>query len=104
MSGRMIGLLLAIALIGFVHRYNQPAPMFGHAKLEQPAGVIVAPDGPKQIDYTDASRPSSIALKGAMLKPLARFEFDARLLSTVWYSSGREADFSPIDLGLSWGK
>lgn len=51
--------------------------------------------------------PSSMAplpLEGAALEPLAGFSVEARVLSREDYRMGREADFSPTDLALGWGR
>ncbi len=96
--------LICLCLLGMMHRMNQPAPIFGHAQIKQPRGLIVAPSEPKQILYRASNQPQSLEFNGAQLKPLASFEFDSRLLSTVWYGRGRESDFSQVDLGLSWGR
>ncbi|MBY0574418.1 MAG: hypothetical protein K2P84_12125 [Undibacterium sp.] len=37
------------------------------------------------------------------IKALAAFDIEARVLSKELYSSGREADLSPVDLALGWG-
>ena len=41
--------------------------------------------------------------KGYTLKPLANFDITARVLSRKYYSSGKEAELSPVDLALGWG-
>jgi hypothetical protein len=51
--------------------------------------------------------PASLApfrLQAATLKPLAGFSVEARVLSREDYSVGREADLSPTDLALGWGR
>lgn len=53
------------------------------------------------------SAPSSLApfrLQAATLTPLAGFSVDARVLRREDYRSGREADLSPTDLALGWGR
>ena len=40
----------------------------------------------------------------ARLRPLAGFSIDARVLSREDYRFGREADISPVDLALGWGR
>ncbi|MCX7204583.1 MAG: hypothetical protein NT086_01100 [Proteobacteria bacterium] len=37
------------------------------------------------------------------IKALADFDIEARVLAKEMYSSGREADLSPVDLALGWG-
>ena len=59
-------------------------------------------DSPRQTDV-----PASLApfrLQAATLKPLAGFSVEARVLSREDYSVGREADLSPTDLALGWGR
>lgn len=41
---------------------------------------------------------------GGRLQPLAGFSVDARVLSARAYTDDREAEFSPIDLALGWGR
>ncbi|SIQ56118.1 hypothetical protein [Solilutibacter tolerans] len=38
------------------------------------------------------------------LQPLAGFSVDARVLSSRRYQDDREAEFSPVDLALGWGR
>lgn len=47
---------------------------------------------------------SPFRLEGATLQPLAGFSIEARVLSREDYSLGREADYSPTDLALGWGR
>lgn len=54
---------------------------------------------------TDA--PAGIALPAigdASLRPLAGFSIEARVLGREDYRMGREADYSPTDLALGWGR
>ncbi len=51
--------------------------------------------------------PAGIALPaigGARMTPLAGFSVEARVLSREDYRLGREAEYSPIDLALGWGR
>lgn len=53
------------------------------------------------------SAPSSLApfrLQAATLTPLAGFSVDARVLRRKDYRGGREAELSPTDLALGWGR
>ena len=52
----------------------------------------------------NAINQSNFAVKGYTITPLESFEIQARVLSTEHYSFGREADLSPVDLALGWGK
>lgn len=47
---------------------------------------------------------TAIALEGATLQPLAGISVAARVLGRENYRLGREADFSPTDLALGWGR
>ncbi len=47
---------------------------------------------------------SPFRLEAATLTPLAGFSIDARVLSREDYRAGREADLSPTDLALGWGR
>ncbi len=47
---------------------------------------------------------NSFNVNGYRITPLESFEIEARVLSTEHYSFGREADLSPVDLALGWGK
>jgi hypothetical protein len=61
---------------------------------------IMAPDTPVQ---TTSSLSSPFEFNGYQITPLAQFEAHARVLSRKYYSRGREADLSPVDLALGWG-
>ena len=45
-----------------------------------------------------------LSMEGATLQPLAGFSIEARVLGREDYRMGREADFSPTDLALGWGR
>lgn len=66
--------------------------------IEQPPGVLVA-SAPVQVN---AQRGSLQAGKFT-LHPRARFEIEARVLSTRRYHFGRGASLAPVDLALGWG-
>lgn len=46
----------------------------------------------------------ALSLKGYRITPLADFSLEARVLSAKQYSLGREAELSPVDLALGWGR
>jgi hypothetical protein len=52
----------------------------------------------------NAINQSNFNAKGYTITPLESFEIEARVLSTKDYTFGREADLSPVDLALGWGK
>lgn len=51
-----------------------------------------------------SARKSSFKLNGYEIKPLAHIKVKARVLSREDYRAGKEADLSPIDLALGWGR
>ncbi len=67
-----------------------------------PPPAIAFGDGPLQTDAPSAMTP--FAHDDALLKPLAGFSVDARVLSAKAYGSDREAKYAPIDLALGWGR
>lgn len=46
----------------------------------------------------------SFEMNGYRLTPLAKYDIEARLLGKENYRLGREADLSPIDFGVGWGR
>lgn len=62
---------------------------------------VVAPSGS---DQSSPSNQRPIMVNGYVLEPLADFSIEARVLSREDYHIGREADFSPTDLALGWGR
>ena len=66
-----------------------------------PPTRLAGDDGAVQSDAPGGMTP--FALADATAKPLAGFSVAARVLSRKTYGSGREADFSPVDLALGWG-
>jgi len=66
-----------------------------------PPTRLAGEDGAVQSDAPGGMTP--FPLSKASAKPLAGFSVAARVLSRKAYGSGREADFSPVDLALGWG-
>lgn len=64
------------------------------------AGVIAA-HAPQQESLSDAR---SFEVNGYRITPLATYDIEARLLARESYRLGREADLSPIDFGVGWGR
>jgi len=62
---------------------------------------VMAPQAPLQ-ERISSAKP--FAFKEYMLTPMANFEIHAKVLSKEDYSYGREADLSPTDLALGWGR
>lgn len=69
-------------------------------KVELGPGVM-APQEPFQEKIASEQ---SFGFEGYTITPLARFEIEAKVLSKENYSHGREADLSPSDLALGWGR
>jgi hypothetical protein len=98
-------LLVAVLLLGWwlAHPSSTlPRP--------DPAAIPACPL-PPQVAHGDAPLqtgvPHGLTLPGisdATLTPLAGFSVDARVLGREDYRLGREADFSPTDLALGWGR
>lgn len=81
---------------------DAPALAEGASHRCQLPPTVSAGDGPLQ-----TPAPSSLApfrLQAATLTPLAGFSVDARVLLRKDYGSGREAELSPTDLALGWGR
>jgi len=62
---------------------------------------VLAPNEPYQEKISSAQ---SFPFKDFTITPLAHFQIKAKVLSRENYSSGREADISPTDLALGWGR
>jgi hypothetical protein len=60
----------------------------------------VAPDQPSQ----EATDKEMFRFKEYRIYPLAEYHIRARVLSKKKYYLGREADLSPVDLALGWGR
>jgi hypothetical protein len=100
-------LLAGAALMALVWWLSSRSPQgTAQTSAASPGCPLPPPVGkgnaPLQSDVPDSLR--SFALAGATLKPLAGFSVDARVLSREDYRMGREADLSPTDLALGWGR
>jgi hypothetical protein len=67
--------------------------------VEQAYGLRLA-QAPKQQNLASAA---SRQLGDFSLQPRARFDIEARILSTERYRMGISADLAPLDLALGWG-
>lgn len=99
---------LAIAMVGWWFSPQSPrvpgppAALSGTRVHCPPPPRVLAGDPPLQSEVP-ASLPA-FRLAAAELRPLAGFSLEARVLSREDYSFGREADLSPTDLALGWGR
>lgn len=86
-----------------------PPPASGAADVVQaatracPLPPLVERGAPPLQSDVPSSMPA-LQLEGATLQPLAGFSVAARVLGREDYRIGREADFSPTDLALGWGR
>ncbi|GAB3099317.1 hypothetical protein [Lysobacter terrae] len=122
MSGRgWIVLLLIVAAIGWWYSPVSPRPSpRGYERIDAPAATasaasalhtsVTCPLPPRVSPFgapLQSRVPGSVAafqLRAATLTPLAGFSIDARVLSRRDYRSDREAELSPVDLALGWGR
>jgi hypothetical protein len=73
--------------------------LWSERSVSRPPGVL-APNDPLQENVDDGP---SWEIGEYAVHALARFELDARVLSSERYRLGRESDLAPIDLALGWG-
>lgn len=57
---------------------------------------------PNQFSVSGAEQ-GAVTMNGYQIKPLEPFTLHARVLSSKYYSSDKEADLVPVDLALGWG-
>jgi len=69
-------------------------------EIEHGPGVLVAEE-PYQGAAGSAAEQT---INGFQITPLASFSIRARVLASKGYHFGREADLSPVDLALGWGR
>jgi hypothetical protein len=127
-SGRAwLALLVLVAAIGWWYSPVSPRKSAGYERVDAATNAntqtttpaestnawvsAIACQLPSPVRPFDPPRqssvPSSLApfrLKAATLTPLAGFSIDARVLSRRDYRSDREAELSPVDLALGWGR
>lgn len=87
--------LLFISLLGFGAFQH-----FNHREVVHGPGVL-APDEPIQRSLDVADKQTINAFE---IMPLATFSVKARVLAAKSYHTGREAELSPIDFALGWGR
>lgn len=89
------------------------SPLSPHAPAAAKAADGTTPACPRPARVAPGQRflqsevPASMApfrLSSASLRPLAGFSIEARVLAREDYRLGREAEFSPTDLVLGWGR
>jgi hypothetical protein len=88
-------LLVAVIIVGGWYQYQQRA----QKPIRHASGVLVQRDPVQNmLDRGEVWQKDNYTIKA-----LADFDIEARVLSKELYSSGREADLSPVDLALGWG-
>ena len=87
--------ILSIIIIGVIFYF-----LFRDNSVKLGPGVF-APDTPEQ---TMLETPETFQFKGYNITLLAEFRVRAKVLSKENYRHGREADLSPTDLALGWGR
>jgi hypothetical protein len=87
-------LILFIALVsyGAYHSYSNRPVSHGNG--------IIASQQPIQ----HSSKQQGFTHNGYHITPLEDFSIEARVLAAKDYTFGREAELSPVDLALGWGK
>ncbi len=86
--------LAFLAIVGFgAWQYWSDRP------VKVAPGVTVSAE-PRQNDAGSAE----FVHKGYTIAPLQTFDIEARVLGVKSYRTGREADLSPVDLALGWGR
>ena len=88
-------LILCVSLLAY-GTYNK----LSHRTVPHPVGVLTAQQDPEQTDTGAAA----FEHRGYKIQPLAEFSIKSRVLSVEHYSNGREADLSPVDLAMGWGR
>ena len=108
MRGRSLAILAAIVLAGWW--FSPVGPARRCARAAVPVGEVHCPMPPAitgERPPLQSDVPGDVGpfrLQAATLRPLAGFSLQARVLSRRDYDSGREADLSPTDLALGWGR
>lgn len=100
---RWLPVVVVLALAGaWLGTRSHPAASLASAPRCPAPDAFAGEDGAVQTDV-----PGDIAdfpLGDARAHPLAGFSVAARVLSREDYRHGREADYSPMDLALGWGR
>src|SRR5688572_1484204 len=97
---RLIALALGAAAAWF-HFAPLPAPFVAAA----PPPVSLRPGSAEQPPLQRAPEaPATFEVNGYEVRALQAFALKARVLSVERYRTGREAELSPIDMALGWGR
>ena len=79
---------------------------FAAYQIVQPSAVELGPgvSAPEQPLQTKPAESQTIRIDDYTITPLADFSITAKVLAKKHYRTGREADLSPYDLALGWGR
>ena len=88
-------LFLLLVICGGCELYN-----YSSEQVSIGSGVMVS-ETPRQ---ENIDSPASFRIDEYTITEIAKFEIKAKVLSKKNYRTGREADLSPTDLALGWGK
>ena len=107
-----IWIALALSAVGWWYSSMSPrASLHAHAPAAATPGSSIlcpppprAPPGSEPLQSAVPGTLPPFRLAAAELSPLAGISVDARVLSREDYALGREADLSPTDLALGWGR
>ncbi len=91
MNWKLIIAVLLIAYGGYQHFSTKP--IHGDKTAAQ-----------VQAEKTASTVNGAFQLNGYTISPISPFAIEARVLSSKHYTSDREADLSPVDLALGWGR
>jgi hypothetical protein len=101
-------LALVACIVGWWFSPMSPrVPPVAASESGAPAGCVLPPVVAAGAAPLQSPVPASLPpfqLAASRLQPLAGFSIDARVLSREDYRFGREADLSPTDLALGWGR
>jgi hypothetical protein len=86
-------LLLLMPLVGWYAFFRNTDTRLGPG--------VFAPDSPIQEKLSSSE---SFSFEDYTITPLASFDVKAKVLSKKKYRTGREAELSPVDLALGWGR
>ena len=105
----LLGLLCALVWWQATRAPTAPAttPARGIAATAAGSRCPMPPRTARGAAPLQSEAPAGLALPAignASLKPLAGFSVEARVLGREDYRLGREADYSPTDLALGWGR
>ena len=88
-------IFLFILIIGLVWRF------FFYPEVVSLGPGVMALEAPFQGKVTS---PANYQIDNYSISPVATFSIKAKVLSRKNYHFGREADLSPVDLALGWGR